>query len=141
MFRQTWKKYLPVITILMKRSVSGEQTLSMNNTDFQRASGGKKTKFTFTGLILDNGRTDYQSKHPAVAKDFVLLLQEDEQTRKLLQKQQFEFSMTGEFQLIIKKNKSIPEPQTETEPEQITDKTGQEEESPTTAATEIPDNS
>ena len=135
MFRQTWKKYLPVITILMKRSVTGEQSLSMNNTDFERASGGKKTKFTFSGLTLENGRTDYQSKHPAVAKDLVLLLQEDEHTRKLLQKQLFEFSMNGEFKLIIRNKTIISEPDTK----EINDKAGQEEK-PAKETAELPDN-
>ena len=40
MFLQTWKKYLPVIILLMKRSEKGEQVLDMNYTDFQRATGG-----------------------------------------------------------------------------------------------------
>jgi len=34
MFTQTWKKYLPVILIMLKRSVNGDQSLSMNHTDF-----------------------------------------------------------------------------------------------------------
>lgn len=105
MFKHTWKKYLPVITILIKRSATGEQTLSMNHTDFERAAGGKKTKFTFSNLTLDNGRAEYQSKYPAVASDFILSLQEDEQTKKLLQKRQFEFSMS-EFRLTIR-NKTV----------------------------------
>jgi hypothetical protein len=55
MFLQTWNKYLPVIKILLKRSVNGEQTLDMNSSDFQRASGGKKVKFTFS-IPLIRGR-------------------------------------------------------------------------------------
>ena len=46
MFLQTWNRYLPVIKILLKRSVNAEQTLDMNSSDFQRASGGKKIKYT-----------------------------------------------------------------------------------------------
>jgi hypothetical protein len=42
MFVQTWIKYLPVIKILLKRSVNGDQTLAMNASDFQRAAGGRK---------------------------------------------------------------------------------------------------
>jgi len=40
MFTPTWNKYLPIIKILLKRSVNAEQTLDMNSTDFQRAAGG-----------------------------------------------------------------------------------------------------
>jgi hypothetical protein len=120
MFRQTWKKYLPVITILMKRSATGEQTLSMNHTDFERAAGGKKVKLTFTDLLLNNGRMNIKSKQAPLATDLVLLLQEDPQTNKLLQKQQFEFSMTGQFQLIIKNNTAVALPAAEPLPESET---------------------
>ena len=108
MFTQTWKIYLPVITILLKRSVQGEQTLHMNLTDFERATGGRKIKFSFSKLQLNNGRINNMTKHTHLAKELVALLMEDEQTRKLLQKKQFEFSMTNDFQLTIKNN-TIPE--------------------------------
>jgi hypothetical protein len=117
MFRQTWKKYLPVITILMKRAATSEQSLSMNNTDFERAAGGKKVKYTFSDLLLINGRIDHKSKRTPLALDFVLLLQEDPQTHKLLQKQQFEFSMTNQFQLLIKNSTPVSEPVVEAVPE------------------------
>src|SRR5436190_9808558 len=108
MFTQTWKIYLPVITILLKRSVQGEQTLNMNLTDFERATGGRKIKFSFSKLQLNNGRINNMTKHTHLAKELAALLLEDEQTRKLLQKKQFEFSMTNDFQLTIKNN-TIPE--------------------------------
>jgi hypothetical protein len=110
MFRHTWKKYLPVISILIKRSATGEQSLSMNHTDFERAAGGRKVKFTFTNLLVENGRIDYNSKHSPLAKDLVLALQENEQTRNLLQKKLFEFAMTGDFRLLIKNNTPPAEP-------------------------------
>lgn len=123
MFTQTWKKYLPVITILMKRSVNGEQTLSVNNTDFQRAAGGRKIKFSFSNLQLDNGRINNTSKHTPLARELAVVLQEDEQTRKLMQKQQLEFSMSGDFTVHIKNNTPPAEPEmvAETSEDNITD--------------------
>ncbi len=133
MFRQTWKKYLPVITILIKRSSAGDQSLSMNHTDFERAAGGRKVKFTFNNLLLDNGRIDYNSKHSPLAKDLVLALQENEQTRSLMQKKLFEFAMTADFKLIIKNNTPAPEPGTEVSTDEMNDETetepGEDEES------------
>jgi hypothetical protein len=102
MFRQTWNKYLPVITILMKRSSGGDQVLSMNHTDFEKAAGGKKIKFSFAKLMLENGRMDYYTRQTALATDLVLVLQENDQTSKLMQHRQFEISMNNEYQLIIK---------------------------------------
>jgi hypothetical protein len=104
MFTQTWKKYLPVIAILMKRSVNGEQTLDMNHTDFERAAGGRKIKFSFSNLQLNDGRLDNTVKHTPHVKEFAQLLQENELTRSLLRKQRLEFSFNSDFQLIIKNN-------------------------------------
>ena len=118
MFTQTWKIYLPVITILLKRSVQGEQTLKMNLTDFERAAGGRKIKFSFSKLQLNNGRINNMTKHTHLAKELAALLLEDEQTRKLLQKKQFEFSMTNDFQLTIKNN-TIPEDTNQDQEESI----------------------
>jgi len=108
MFNQTWKKYLPVITILIKRSVNGEQSLKLDHTDFDRAAGGRKMKFSFSDLKLSNGRSYTTSKHTPMAKELALLLQADEPIRKLLLNQDFEFSMTTDFQLLIKNNTAIP---------------------------------
>jgi len=102
MFTQTWKKYLPVIAILIKRSGSGDQTLNMNNTDFERAAGGRKIKYSFNNMHLNDARIDNTFKHTPLAKEFAQLLQENELTRPLLKKQNLEFSMNSEFQLVIR---------------------------------------
>jgi len=110
MFLQTWKKYLPVIILLMKRSGKGEQqVLDMNYTDFQRATGGKKTKLTFSSLQLDNGRTNYDANNTPLAKDLMLVLQENEQSGTMMKHQLFEFSLNSRFQLIIRNNTVVEE--------------------------------
>lgn len=102
MFRQAWKKYLPVIAILLKRSVNEEQTLDMNHTDFERAAGGRKVKFGFSPILLNKGRTDYSAKLSPLAKDLVMILQEEVLSQKLIQNMILEISMNNSFQLIIK---------------------------------------
>lgn len=102
MFSQTWKKYLPVIIILLKRSVNEQQTLTMNHTDFARAAGGRKIKYSFHSLFLNNGRIDNTVKHSPLAREFAEVLQENEQSKRLLLKQNLEFSMNNDFQLTIK---------------------------------------
>lgn len=116
MFTQTWKKYLPVIAILIKRSGSGEQTLNMNNTDFERAAGGRKIKYSFNNMHLNDARIDNTFKHTPLAKEFAQLLQENELTRPLLKKQNLEFSMNSDFQLVIR-NHTISAEDIETEAE------------------------
>lgn len=110
MFSQVWKKYLPVILILMKRSVNGDQILSMNPSDFQRAAGGRKIKFSFANMQLTNGRINNTVKHQPLAREFAVTLQEDEIIRKFLQHKHFEFSMSNSFQLTIKNNTPPADP-------------------------------
>ncbi|TMI62879.1 MAG: hypothetical protein E6H07_15865 [Bacteroidetes bacterium] len=102
MFRQTWKIYLPVINILIKKSATGEQSLSMNHTDFERAAGGRKIKFSFSAIEINNGRIPISSKLMPLASDLVMLLQEDDQSKKLLANRKFEFAMSNDFMLAIR---------------------------------------
>ena len=76
----------------------------MNPSDFQRAAGGRKIKYSFTNLQLINGRINNTVKHQPLAREFAVSLQEDEIIRKILQQKHFEFSMNNGFQLIIKNN-------------------------------------
>jgi hypothetical protein len=108
MFGQAWNKYLPVIKILMKRSSSGDQTLAMNKTDFERAAGGRKAKLTFS-LTLINGRNQHYTTPPPVAKELLTILQEDEVTKQMLRNEEFVFSMNTSFQLLIKKTETVAE--------------------------------
>lgn len=101
MFIQTWKKYLPVIVFLMKRSAKGEQTLDMNQTDFARATGGKKVKLNFSTITLENGRTDHNAKLPVLVTDLIMVLQESKPAEQMMQHQQFNFSMNPNCQLTI----------------------------------------
>lgn len=107
MFGQTWKKYLPVIAILLKRSVNGDQTLNMNHTDFRRAAGGRKIKFSFSRLVLKNGRISNGMDLSPLAKEFAQVLQEGEQSKNLLKDQEYEFSMSNDFLLTIKNNTPV----------------------------------
>lgn len=105
MFTQTWKKYLPVIAILLKRSATtSQETLDMNYTDFERATGGRKIKFSFSQLQLNKGRINSEIKQNPLAKEFADLLREDETTRKLIAGQYLEFSLNNDLKLTIKNN-------------------------------------
>ena len=109
MFSQTWKKYLPVIIILIKRSAAGEQTLSLNHSDFERAAGGRKIKYNFTQLQLNNGRINTEVKHSPVAKELSVILQEDDNVSKYLKGRNLEFSLNSSFTLTIKNNTPVEE--------------------------------
>jgi hypothetical protein len=118
MFSQVWKKYLPVIIILLKRSANGDQVLDMNHTDFTRAAGGRKVKFSFSVLQINKGRINTLVKHSPFAKEFAVVLQEDEITRKLIKEMNLEFSMNNSSQLTIRNLATV-----ETSVEAATDET------------------
>ncbi len=101
MFTQTWNKYIPVLKILLKRSANGEQTLAMNGTDFQRAAGGRKIKFSFS-INLRKGRLASLDNPTPLAKDFAESMQGDETIRQLTRVNDYELTLTNNFELLIK---------------------------------------
>ncbi len=108
MFTQTWKIYLPVIVILLKRAANGDQTLSMNHTDFERAAGGKKVKYHFSDLQINKGKISTLVKQNAAAKDLATLLTEEDTTASLMRAGHFEFSMSSGFILHIRNHAATP---------------------------------
>lgn len=119
MFVQTWNKYLPVIRILLKRSVNADQTLDMNQSDFQRAAGGKKVKFTFS-IMLMNGRFRGTESPSPLANDLISTLQQDNTASEFLGGKELQFTMNNNFQLLIKNNTPVTEPKSQPG-EEITD--------------------
>jgi hypothetical protein len=107
MFSQTWKKYLPVIIILLKRSSAGDQVLDMNSSDFTRAAGGRKARLSFSNVHLREGRLTALTDTPTIASQLVLVLQENDISKKIIRNSNFEFALNSDFQLTIKNN-SVP---------------------------------
>lgn len=101
MFTQTWKKYLPVIILLLKKTNGEQQSLSMNHTDFERAAGGRKIKYSFSDLELNKGRINSLTKHAPLAKELAMILQEDNNASRLLAVGNYTFSMSNDFKLLI----------------------------------------
>lgn len=101
MFTQLWRKYLPVILIMMKRSSGEDQVLSTDQSDFLRAAGGKKIRFAFTGLSLTRGKLNTDHKHNAVALDLAKVLQEEPSVKNIIYSQVLHFSLGSDFKLLI----------------------------------------
>jgi hypothetical protein len=101
MFTQTWKKYLPVIILLLKKTNGDQQSLAMNHTDFERAAGGRKIKYSFSDLELNKGRINSFTKHAPLAKELAVVMQEDDIASKLLAAGHYNFAMGNDFKLLI----------------------------------------
>lgn len=101
MYTSIWSKYLPVIKILMKRSVNGEQKLALNRIDFERAGTGRKAGYKFI-IEFTNGKVGNLISSSLLASHLATVLQEDEIIKQLLQENNYEVSLNTKFQLLIK---------------------------------------
>jgi hypothetical protein len=100
MYTYTWKKYLPVIRILLKRSATAEQTVTLNRTDFEKTTKLRKPSCAFS-VEIARGRF-VGVNQPLPARDLLTILQEDEVSRNLFRQHQYAISLTNDFTLSIK---------------------------------------
>jgi hypothetical protein len=101
MYTQVWTKYLPIIRILMKRSLTGEQSLDMNRIDFERAGSGRKAGYKFT-IEFRKGRVSNLISSSPLASNLSTVLLQDPVVKDLFQKNDYDISLNTKFQLHIK---------------------------------------
>lgn len=101
MYTYTWKKYLPVIRILLKRSATAEQSVSLNRTDFEKTTKLRKPACSFAVEIV-RGRLNAINNQSVPAKDLVSILQEDDMVKTLLRQHHYAISLNSDFLLSIK---------------------------------------
>ena len=83
-YLQTWKKYIPVIRLYLKKSVTEDQQFKLNITDFESAGDRGKSGYTFN-LQMENGKVTNNISGSAVARDLFELLKADEVIKAFLQ--------------------------------------------------------
>jgi hypothetical protein len=101
MFSQTWKKYLPLITLFLKRSAGGPQKVQLNQLDFERALGGRKLKLSIPQMEINKGRINNLIKNSVLAKDLADTLIDNDVTKTYLRTRNIAFALTGAFELQI----------------------------------------
>jgi hypothetical protein len=115
-FFHTWVKYMPIIRILLKRSLTEEQVLKMNNIDFIRAAGGRKVKFDFSISLL-NGKFENLELPTQMGRSLVDALRDDKVSSQFVKTNHLQFSMNKNFELVIKNSTRPPEPEALEQPE------------------------
>jgi hypothetical protein len=100
-YLQTWKKYIPVIRLHLKRSLTEDQSFKLNITDFESAGDRGKSGYTFN-LNLENGKVTNNVSGSAVARDLFEALKNDEAIKVLLQDKSIKISVGKSFLLSIK---------------------------------------
>ena len=101
MYNHIWKKYLPIIRILMKKSVSEEQVLDLNRIDFERAGTGRKAGYKFK-IVFSEGKVSNVISGSALAMHLAQVILEDATALEILKEHNFEVSLNTKFQLSIK---------------------------------------
>jgi hypothetical protein len=100
-YLQTWKKYIPVIRLYLKKSVTEDQQFKLNITDFESAGDRGKSGYTFN-LQMENGKMTNNISGSAVARDLFELLKADEVIKAFLQDKSVKISVGKSFMLTIK---------------------------------------
>ena len=101
MYNHIWKKYLPIIKILMKKSVSEEQVLALNRIDFERAGTGRKAGYKFK-IEFTEGKVGNVISDSTLAMHLAQVILEDDGSKQILAEHNFEVSLNTKFQLTIK---------------------------------------
>ena len=100
-YLQTWKRYIPVIRLHLKKSLTEEQQFKLNITDFESAGDRGKSGYTFT-VTIENGKVTNNISSSAVARDLFEALKGDEAIKALLQDKSVKISVGKSFVLSIK---------------------------------------
>ncbi|MDQ6843698.1 MAG: hypothetical protein M3Z92_04990 [Bacteroidota bacterium] len=101
MYNHIWKKYLPIIKILMKKSASEDQVLDLNRVDFERAGTGRKAGYKFT-IEFTDGKVGNVISGSTLAMHLASVVLEDDGAKQILQENNYEVSLNTKFQLSIK---------------------------------------
>lgn len=107
MYTYIWNKYLPVIRILLKKSAAGDQLLSLNREDFERAGTGRKAGYKFV-IVFTDGKVSNVISGSDLASHLASAMLEDAATKAVLQTGQFEVILNTKFQITIKN--TTPQP-------------------------------
>ena len=97
----TWKRYLPVIRLHIKKSLVEEQQFKLNITDFESAGDRGKSGYTFN-ITMENGKVINNISGSAVARDLFEALKSDEIIKGMLSDKHVKISVGKSFMLTIK---------------------------------------
>jgi hypothetical protein len=97
----TWRRYLPVIRLHLKRSLAEDQQFKLNITDFESAGDRGKSGYTFN-LTMENGKVVNNISGSAVARDLYEALKSDDAIKAMLQDKNIKISVGKSFMLSIK---------------------------------------
>lgn len=117
MYTQVWAKYLPIIKILLKKSITADQELALNRIDFEKLGIARKAGYKFT-ISFEEGKAGNTIGGIQLARDLATVLLENNDTKYLFKHNTYEVTLTTKFvlQIINKTKNPVPLPTAEPEP-------------------------
>jgi hypothetical protein len=106
MFLALWTKYLPVIRILLKKSVKEEQQVSLGKLELQSADSRKNANYTFSITIV-NGKVENGIGGKPIGKDLFSILNNDLMVSDFMQDKTITISL-GKNSLLTLKSEPVP---------------------------------
>ncbi len=101
MYNHIWKKYLPFINIHLKKSAGGDQVLTLNRVDFERAGTGRKAGYKFT-IEFNEGRVSNVISNSPLASNLAAVMLENDITKQILRGNKYTITLNTKFQLLTK---------------------------------------
>ncbi|MBO9564745.1 MAG: hypothetical protein J7621_18345 [Niastella sp.] len=119
MYTQVWAKYLPIIKILLKKSITDNQDLTLNRIDFEKLGIARKAGYKFT-ILFEEGKAANTIGSSQLARDLATVLLENNDTKYLFKHNTYEVTLTPKFvlQIVNKTKNPVPLPSAEPETEQ-----------------------
>lgn len=119
MYTQVWAKYLPIIKILLKKSINADQELPLNRIDFEKLGIARKAGYKFT-IIFEDGKAAGTIGGIQLARDLATVLLENNDTKYLFKHNTYEVTLTTKFVLLLTNKTKNPVPLPTAEPEENT---------------------
>lgn len=101
MYTQIWNKYIPVIRILLKRTPQGDQVLTLNRIDFERAGSARKAGYKFS-IEFSKGKVSNVISNVLLAPELAQAMLDDNVIKDLLLNNDYIVSLNTKFQLTLK---------------------------------------
>ena len=101
MYTKVWAKYLPVIRIVLKKSLNSEQSFSLNAQDFERAGMARKSGYKFL-IKFREGKLGHVIVDLPLASSLASAILADEGMKEILKHNEFHISLNPKFELTIK---------------------------------------
>lgn len=118
MYTQIWNKYLPIIRILVKKSMTAEQVFNLNAIDFERVGAARKAGYKFN-IQFSGGRVSNVISDSPMAKDLAYTLLQDEVFKALATENEYSITMNTKYQLTIKCTAKAPQVEATPEAEEL----------------------